>query len=434
MSGQVRLRPDQLASVEYILRRVRSLLLSEPGTGKTAVELNVAARVIDDDDGPALFVVPATLVEQTVEQASLWTPHLGEPQVHKVPTPEHPLSITSHQKLEGLLPHIKQVGLGLLVVDEAHAMATTWPKPTQLNKAVRAASRVSERVLFATGTPVDCVAALDLMGLLLAAGLMPMRQWDQLLTEVRFNRFDPAKPIPTGISQRGIEALGAMLSHSAVCTKLSDLGVALPELQTKTMRVGLSPAQLRAQELARRRYSGVTLSRRLADIGRDSDRLSVRAFLWKYRHGESHTHSLVLTERLDLVSALEGAFLAGSEPTYVLTGNTSQRDRLRILARHRADGGVLIASAVGGTGFNFQYCSLLIEVGTTWEFEKARQRRGRILRPGSPHKEITHLRIVSGSADEVHRAERRDQKSRLARQLMDYVPSPTHALTVLDPY
>ena len=426
-----RLRPDQVAVVECILRRDRLLDLSEPGTGKTPVELTAIARTVEDG-GTSLLVVPAPLLQQIEEEALLWTPQLGRPRQHQVPTPEHPFSITTHQRLARLLPELRQTGLELLVIDEAHVMATTWPNPSGLRKALGVASRLSEKVLLTTGTPVDCVAALDLMGLMQAAGIITQSQWEQLLAEVEFNTFDPAKPIPMGISQQGTRALQAILKSSAVRTRLDDLQAALPQVRTRISRLSLTPAQLSSQEQTYRHYSGLARARRLADIGRDAERLAVRAFHWKCLYGASHTHTLVLTERREVVKALHDEFLAGSEPVHVLTGETSQRERQRMLSRHRAEGGILIASEVGGTGLNFQYCSLLIEVGTTWEAEKARQRLGRILRPGSPHEEVTHLRIFPKSADEVQRAERRDKKSRLARELMNCVPGPVQALALLD--
>lgn len=417
------LRPDQAASIDFILGRRRSLLLSEPGTGKTAVMLEAASRVIADG-GTALLVVPATLIEQTLEQAITWTPHLV-PRVHRPPTTESPLSITSHHKLKGLLPHLAANGLGLLAVDEAHLMATTWPVPSQLNNSLREATRIADTSVLTTATPVDCVAALDLMGLLLAARLINQKQWDVLVDTVSFDRYDPTKPRPTRISALGEERIRSVLARGAVRVRLRDLGVSLPEVERRCVRVPLSASQIRAQSRAERSYTGVARARRRADAGRDPERLARAAFVWKQRRGQRHTHTMILTDRHDLVDSVEHLFIVGSEPVYVLTGQTSATDRVRIIDEHRATGGVLIASEVGGTGFNLQHCSLLTEVCTTWEAEKARQRLGRILRPGNRHRQITHLRVIAESDDEARRAERRLQKSRLARQLLGDVPSPS---------
>lgn len=75
---------------------------------------------------------------------------------------------------------------------------------------------------------------------------------------------------------------------------------------------------------------------------------------------------------------VRGVYICGHAPprrcspnadiaTHVLTGVTTPLQRTRSLTSHREHGGVLIASEVGGTGLNLQYCSQLFEVGTPWE-------------------------------------------------------------------
>jgi len=55
----------------------------------------------------------------------------------------------------------------------------------------------------------------------------------------------------------------------------------------------------------------------------------------------------------------------GSEPVHALAGET-------VSASLKAIGPKAGFYCQGGTGFNFQCCSLLIEVGTTWEAKKPR--------------------------------------------------------------
>jgi SNF2 family DNA or RNA helicase len=150
----LRLFPHQHEGVEFLRARSRALLADEMGLGKT-----VQALFALNGHSPSLVICPASVMGVWESEARRCAPEMKvqvlrgtlkerSQQLHDV---KADLVIVNYEVVSRLLPELQSISWDTLILDEAHRIKN---RKAQVTKAVRSLSRSIPRRYLLTGTPI----------------------------------------------------------------------------------------------------------------------------------------------------------------------------------------------------------------------------------------------------------------------------------------
>ncbi|KKN52680.1 hypothetical protein LCGC14_0610130 [marine sediment metagenome] len=140
---QLRLYGWQEDDVQFVVRRDGALVAHDMGLGKTLIALKTIERV----RGPALVVLPKSMIGQWVKQLKLWTPHLTY-SIREFDRSVDVNIVNYEFLLRKFQPFI--IPWGIIVVDEAQRIKN---RETKIARILRFLG--SSRRLALTGTPIE---------------------------------------------------------------------------------------------------------------------------------------------------------------------------------------------------------------------------------------------------------------------------------------
>jgi len=177
-SAMARLRSFQREDVDFIKRhKLKVLIASAPGTGKTAVAIRALAET-RDVSLPAVIICPASVTRNWAKEFKVWGPGIktyiiedGDSPLPKK-TGRAAVFIISWALLDARWAEFVALGIRTVVADEAHYAKN----PTALrSRALRYLTRKASGVLLLTGTPIiNTKAELKVLRELLGSSHPPM--------------------------------------------------------------------------------------------------------------------------------------------------------------------------------------------------------------------------------------------------------------------
>ena len=152
------LRPMQRVDVQFLKRhKLRALIASAPGTGKTPVAIRAVAET-HQKSLPCLIVCPASVVRNWAKELKIWAPGIRVVLIEDTTSPVvrardgMTAYILSWSLLGPRARLLKKIGLRTIIADEAHYAKN--PEAARTQRIAEVASR-SERVVFLSGTPIE---------------------------------------------------------------------------------------------------------------------------------------------------------------------------------------------------------------------------------------------------------------------------------------
>ena len=434
------LRPYQEVGVRWLslLHRLGlgACLADDMGLGKTiqvlALLLALKERpALSRGKGPALLVVPASLIANWKAEIDRFAPSLRVLVAHPSEASSAPEDITPEDLL-GLDLVVTTYGLShrlgwlaetewpLVVLDEAQAIKNPGAKQAQSVKALRARSRVA-----LTGTPVenrltDLWSIFDFLnpGLLGSArafaaftkqlgarrgGFAPLRELTRpyilrrLKTDRRIISDLPEKTelraycglsrVQAALYQDSVKRLAEKLEGLDGSPGIERQGIVLAYLM-RLKQICNHPSQwLRDGAWAAESSGKFSRLRELAEIISDKQE-----------------KALVFTQFQETTEPL-ARFLGGvfGRPGLVMHGATPVRERRELVERFQRDEGVpffVLSLKVGGTGLNLTAASHVIHFDRWWNPAVEDQATDRAFRIGQTRNVLVHKFVCRGTLEE----------------------------------
>ena len=434
------LRNYQLEGVRFLWTLTRQgfgvCLADDMGLGKTLQLLTVLELLRREGalrEGPALLVVPASLLENWQNEAARFTPDLRFAILHRAwlgpeefaglqENPERTLrrcevAAVTYQTLLRL-PRLAELTFPLVALDEAQAIRNPGSRISRLVRRLRGARRIA-----LTGTPVENHPA-ELWSLFdfLQPGLLgtletfreltgggdaaerpdyaPLRRLIRpfLLRRLKTDRaLLPELPDKTEVDVYcALSAEQAVLYQQAVNELKRELeeaddfrrhGVVLKYL-TRFKQICNHPAQYLGTGDYALRSSGKF--ERLAELAGELAARQERVLIF--------TQFRELTEPLH--ELLTGVF---GRPGLVLHGATPPRERLRLVERFQAPGGppfFVLSLKAAGTGLNLTAATQVIHFDRWWNPAVENQATDRAYRLGQHRNVLVHKFITRGTLEQ----------------------------------
>ncbi|MCS7306161.1 MAG: DEAD/DEAH box helicase [Thermoguttaceae bacterium] len=148
----VELFTHQRKGIERALAKKRLLLIRPLGSGKTAIGLHIAARLLKEPGSVVLWVAPAHLLPQLLQEQERWSVDYPVEIVQKVPPAVIPgtLYAMSYDRLRLSRSWVEQQKWKCLIVDEVHHAKNL---KTQNHVVLKKLSSSSEFFIGMTGAP-----------------------------------------------------------------------------------------------------------------------------------------------------------------------------------------------------------------------------------------------------------------------------------------
>ncbi|MDO8308055.1 MAG: DEAD/DEAH box helicase [Actinomycetota bacterium] len=422
------LYPHQRAELAFLLDTPRALLLSETGTGKTPVLLAYAEDCLRQGL-TVLWVTEKGLVGQVMREAAVWlndgTP---SPVAFDKAKATDRFRVATHGLLARRAGKLNAFGADLLIVDEAQIVGGGGIEPNAATyRAIRELSEASTRSVFATATPVGTAHAFDLLALLECAQIpgCPSRavMASQAEYQTATTKWGTAQVL-AGITDYGLDLLIAALARHAIRTTVKDTGQAMPALVQRFIDVPLTGEDAQAYAEAGAMV-GLRGHHYRQSASRSPDAL-VPALVHNMAVADSrgHRHVVVFTDNFDLFDPITETLRSCGRDVQTITGKDTPAQRTAALRAHaEAPASVLVGTGAVETGLNIQHASLLVSVVQSWNPAREEQREGRLIRLGSPHREVTHLVIRPAVGIEAHKVNRHDRKRDIAERVLGAVGS-----------
>jgi non-specific serine/threonine protein kinase len=432
------LRPYQEVGLRWltVLERLGlgACLADDMGLGKT-VQVLALLLVLKErrraarGQGPALLVVPASLIANWRAEIDRFAPSLAVVVAHPS-APEGMPDAPSGEELEDVDLVVTTYGLthrlawlagvewGLVILDEAQAIKNPGAKQTRAVKALRGRSRVA-----LTGTPVenrltDLWSIFDFLnpGLLgslrsfaslatqlgkRAGGYAPLRELTRpyILRRLKTDRrvisdlpdktemraFCALTKVQAALYQQAVKALAETLA--SVDRGIERRGAVLASLM-RFKQICNHPSQwLRDGAWAPADSGKFARLRELAEVV-----------------AERQDKALVFTQFREIAEPL-AAFLeaAVGRPALVMHGATPVRERRELVERFQEDPGVpffVLSLKVGGTGLNLTAASHVIHFDRWWNPAVEDQATDRAFRIGQKKNVLVHKFICRGTVEE----------------------------------
>ena len=435
LGGRIRLFPHQLHAAERATAAdpVRWLLADEVGLGKTIEACLILSRLLRTGRAErCLVVAPETLTVQWLGE--LWRKYhqvfvlLDEPRLADVtrdhgsdfnPFDVHRRSVVALETLverPRLARQAVEVGIDLLVVDEAHRLRRPANHPgSPAWRAVEPIAALGRHVLLLTAIPLDD----DVHGFFRLLQLL--RPDDFRESETFEERLARREPLPPCTSSARRVDIGGLPPRIGVPV---DLGAGAWEDRlglVEAVRHEPAPHALgrrqKADRLRRALASGAALEgllaakdERLVRLARQADAsdprvawLAANAGAWR-RAGEKTLVFVAHRETLELLREALGRTAQLASGVFH-EGLSSARRDIEVAQFRLPEGpSLLVSTECGGEGRNFEFCRRLVLFDLPWSPLAVEQRVGRLDRIGRRDPvEVVYFPPPSGIGTDVAR-------------------------------
>jgi SNF2 family DNA or RNA helicase len=453
-TGRIQILPHQVETVLAVLQRMggRAILADEVGLGKT-IEAGLVFKelVVRGLVRRALILVPAPLTTQW--QAELDT-KFGEQVVvgdrSRDPAfrgwEAHDRMVVSLDtaKLPQHAEMLSALDWDLVIVDEAHRLKNPQTTAYRFVQGLR-----SRFKLFLSATPIQ-------------NSLFELFHLVNLLSEGAMGTLDAFKgrfiEDARGRVLRDAEGLSALLRRVMVRHRRSEVGLRFVERRVETFRLMPTPAELDLHDDVIR-YLGramngsepagmkalafIRLSRMLSSSPRAlaatletmargttmEDAAELRELARRARGvpgstklealcaviAQADERVLVFTSFRETIAHLEAHLGEHGVRTLTFHGGLTQREKDAVIARFRAEGGVLLCTDAGSEGVNLQFCHTLVNFDLPWNPMRVEQRIGRIHRIGQ-ERDVAIVNLTLQGTIEEHMLAILEQKIQLFTQ------------------
>lgn len=411
---RVSLRGYQAFGARFVLNQGRALLGDEMGLGKTIQALAVMTHLAAQGEERFLVVCPASVLVGWLREIGARTDLVA----HRLHGPDRDealarwlteggVGVTTYEGLEhvplpgavpggdvdgggasplapvGALVPPPASGLGLLVVDEAHAVKN--PR-AQRSVLVARWAAATGRVLLMSGTPME-------------------NRLDEFLALVRL--LDPAVAarVPRHLRLAGPDVFRRAVSPVYLRRNQEDVLVELPDLVRVDEWLPPTPASSRAYRDAVASGSFMRM-RRAAYATPPADSPKLAKLLEIVDDAAENLHRVVVFSYFrDVLDTVAAAVAAGGlgRPFGPLTGDTPPDERQRLVDEFSAapPGAVLVAQVkAGGVGLNIQAASVVVlcepQVTPTMEAQAI----ARVHRMGQVRTVVAHRLLGTDDVDE----------------------------------
>ena len=175
---KLKLRPFQRDDVNFLRKhRLRALVASAPGTGKTAVSITAVAEEADWSF-PVLVVCPASVTANWGREIRRWAPGcqalVVDDMTTRIPKFRHPFMfyIVSWSLLDTRLGDLLGIGIKTVIADECHYAKSS---SSLRSNALAAICKAAQGVLLLSGTPlVNTKLELEVLNAYLGSTEPPM--------------------------------------------------------------------------------------------------------------------------------------------------------------------------------------------------------------------------------------------------------------------
>ncbi|MDP6582201.1 MAG: helicase-related protein, partial [Vicinamibacterales bacterium] len=413
LGGRVRLFPHQLHAAELATSSdpIRWLLADEVGLGKTVEACLVLSHLLRTGRADrALIVAPDTLTVQWLGE--LWRKYhqvfvlLDEKRLLDVekeygkgfnPFQAHRRVVVSLDFLRErpkLTEYAVEVGIDLLVVDEAHHLRRASGHPgNRAYRAVQPIAALGRHMLLLSATPLE----EDAFGLFRLLELLRPDEFTGDTIEERVRRPRPLPPCTSAARRQDIPGLPPRVP-SPVDLAGAEGWNPRCRLEDELRRVPADNPMARKRKLRRIRRalaSGAAVTgllasgeERLRRLATQADRSDPR-LAWLGRMGpewkEAGQKTLIFVahrETLELIKDAVRRLAQIRVGVFHEALSPAQRD-IEVAQFRQADGpSMLICTECGGEGRNFEFCTRLVLFDLPWNPIAVEQRIGRLDRIG----------------------------------------------------
>lgn len=355
----------------------RALILSEPGTGKTAVAVRAAREL---RRSPIVVVCPASVTVNWAREARMWAPDLSIQVLRgtraTVKLRKRHVYILSWAVLRGWLPVLGRLKPQTLILDELH---NARHLDAMRSRAAAALAARVPQVIGLTGTPVVGEIG-DLDAIKALWGKQPPVVIRRLLHEV-------APDVPAKSRHTEYVELRPRDREKYIKAE-TDLATFLEE-------IGKKPTQVQAAMRAEA-YVRVGYLRRILEAGK-----AWAAAEWAAKAAILGEPVVLFCDTLRAVKRLQVLLRRQRIRCAVIQGSTDQRQRRRIVEFFQSGRiPVLIATRAGIEGITLTAARNCCFVGRFWCATEEDQAEDRIHRIGQKHPTVaTYLHAV-GTLDD----------------------------------
>ncbi len=442
---QAELRPYQEDGVRWLARLaawgVGGCLADDMGLGKTLQTLGLL--LLKASEGPALIIVPTSLVDNWRNEARKFAPTLNMI-VHAGSVAERQsllenlkpfdVVVTTYGVLQNDLERFSAMEWNVLVIDEAQAIKNAATKRAQSARALKGKFRLAT-----TGTPIQN-NLMDLYSLFsfLNPGLLGSAEHFRSLYAVPYERDQDAEA-----RTRLARVISPFILRRTKAEVLDDL----PSRTEIVHSVTLSKEEAEFYEALRRQALAALEGIDLADGG--PKQIQVLAFLTKLRlacchprlvldtgiaesskHTEfmelidellqGHHKVLVFSQFVKHLRLLEQRLQAANIRYQYLDGETPREERTRRVNAFQAGEGdvFLISLKAGGTGLNLTAADYVIHMDPWWNPAAEDQASDRAHRIGQT-RPVTIYRLVAKGTIEEQIVDLHHRKRDLADRLLE---------------
>jgi SNF2 family DNA or RNA helicase len=384
----LQLRPFQREDVEFLKRnRLRALVASAPGTGKTAV----AIRAVVETPGalPALVVCPSSVMENWGREIAQWSPGtrtlIVDDTTSRFPrlTGSNLFVVVSWSLLDPRCDELEAAGFATVIADECHYAKST---DTLRHKALDRLAPKARHVLLLSGTPlVNRREELDTLHTFLGRTDPPMLR--RLLEDV-------AQDIPP----KSRSYLNVRLpAHWASEYQKADEEFAEWLRVEKAKYLGLGMAEVEVERLvASEALVKVGYLRRIVGEGKVA-----AAADWIDRAVRVGEPVVVFLEHQAVLERLTKALTFQRIRYVVLDGNASTRERQEAVdAFQRNDIPVFIGTRAAKEGITLTAARHLLFLERFWTSADEEQAEDRIRRIGQRHATTIWFLHAAGTLDD----------------------------------
>ena len=404
----MKLLPHQIEDAAFLAARPKAAMFSEMGTGKTraaleAVKLTGTARV--------LIIAPPIALTMWAAEAE---DHLGRTTYIartgtdlKALTAASCLVITTYALATKYADRLRDLGWGILICDESHALKSVSAKRTKAILGDKGIHRGCDRTWLLTGTPVtrwadDLYPAMRSLWPEKLDGIGNPKSLSRFRLRyciTQLKQFHPRqKPVQVVVGSRNLEELNTLLFQDepvAVRRRMKDVVADMPALTYATYTVaqerteGLTDAwkayaKMSDQQLAHKLSQGeegLATARRL--LGVSKVKAAAAEIIDQVEAG--HKPLLVFAWHREVIENLMTTLTLADLEVWDITGQTSQKSRdvaIELFNAREID--VLVAQiAAAGVSINLQQGgSRCIFVERDWSPANMSQAIARLWRMG----------------------------------------------------
>jgi hypothetical protein len=428
---QAELRPYQKQGFDFLCHltqlRLGGVLADDMGLGKTLQTLAWLAWMRAQNTGrakPSLVICPASVLHNWKREANRFTPDLkvlvlesGAARHNlRQQIPEHDLIVTNYALLRRDLTALQKFEFRAIILDEAQFIKNPNAQVTQSVKQLRAEQRLA-----LTGTPLEN-RLLDLWS------IVDFVQPGYLGSQTNFNEhYEPKGPDADWAQKVARRRLSAKLRPLMLRRMKGQVAKDLPDRIEERRDCDLGEAQ-RKLYLAELRRSREQVLQAVNEKGLARSKIHILAALTRLRQicchpqlvgndslsGKTETlfevlepllaegqKVLVFSQFVQMLKLLEAECRHRQFPTYILTGESKQRQE--IVSAFQADSNAsvfLLSLRAAGTGLNLTTASYVVLYDPWWNPAVEAQAIDRSHRIGQTRTVNAYRLIAPGTVEE----------------------------------